>query len=155
MCILHSFNALIVNCSEPPSRGMHAVSAGGRFCVPLREKEVSPRQRIETLHVTLTCGKRHNVPHPAEPPTTPGCPTAMGTDGQRWEGCSAGCSERDTDDRNIVRHTHTAAGSVKFLKHTDRQGPLPAKALQTPPATSCAAVLCRPFKKKKVTVYDC
>jgi hypothetical protein len=29
-------------------------SAGGRFCVPLREKEVSPWQRIETLHVLLT-----------------------------------------------------------------------------------------------------
>lgn len=39
---------------------------GGHVCVPLRRKEVHPRQRMKTLHMMvngITYHIRHNIPH--------------------------------------------------------------------------------------------
>ena len=78
---------------HPFGSGMRAVGGGGgHVCVPLRRKEVNPRQRMKTLHMMVNgiiYHIWHNIPHlqyspPQLNPTLNSLHRACMRDGNVW-----------------------------------------------------------------------
>ena len=103
--------------------------------MPLRRKEVNPRQRmgrLGTLHIIMV--KRDNVqnPHPAEHPTSPGCPTWALT-GKGGRDRALECSERDCDSTHISTLQQRLASSFSSTRRTGKRPHCPRRPCRLHP----------------------